>query len=493
MIARGWTRRELCTAGALGFARGAKAAGRPNVIIFYVDELRATALKLYRADGVDTPNLRRLASRGVTFENSFTAHPLCMPARASLWTGLYSHTHRSGCNQMPLADDHPSMAGIFRDAGYQLGLFGKNHCFTPAQMNRWFAVDCSFNSGLWKQALSPALAAEIRKHRQWIAAQNGLPASAPFPPEIFDTHIATERALEFIDRAGDQPFLAWISISDPHPPYQAPERFVAQVPPGRLTLPPFRDGEMKTRNTRMQIFDYLVRGSELSESFLRNYLAIYYAMTLFVDWELGRVMDLLDRKRLTENTVVLFTADHGDFAAEHHLREKTGSLVDSMVRVPLVCSWPGHVPQGHRQSALVSQVDIMPSLLEFCGLAAPGGMEGRRLPFGGRDGRRSFVYAEYGNGDAEFTWEDARKIGPAPTLGTYSLSRPGEQEALAKRERAGRLQMIRTTTHKLIQDSTGEIEFHDLVRDPHELENVHGRPAYRTLESQLREKLQGPL
>ncbi len=505
-----WSRRDFCFAGAAGLAQPAKVVGRPNVVVFYVDELRATALKMYRPDGVDAPNVARLAARGVTFDHNFTAHPLCMPARASLWTGQYSHTHGSRCNQMPLHDDRRSMAGILHDAGYRLGLFGKNHCFTPAQLDRWFAANYSSstppnpsgtgvaagnlsNSKPWDQAISASLAAEMQEHHRWIRSQGGLPASAPFPPEIFETHLATERALEFIDRADSAPFAAWISISDPHPPYQAPEKFARLVSPDRLKLPPFRDGEMKTKNTRMQIFNYLIRGPELPESFLRHYLSIYYAMTLFVDWELGRVLDLLERKRLTENTIVLFTADHGDFATEHHLREKTGCLLDCMARVPLVFSWPGHVPQGRRESALVNQVDIMPTLLEFCGLAVPPGVEGGRLPFNRGDSRRSFVYSEYGAGGPYFTWEDAKKIGPTPVLGTYSLGRPNEREALDKREWAGHLQMIRTLTHKLIQDSNGEIEFYDLVKDPYELDNAHGRPEYRAMEQELQTKLRMPL
>jgi arylsulfatase A-like enzyme len=502
-----WSRRKFCFAGAAGLAQPAKAAGRPNIVIFYVDELRATALKMYRPDGVDTPHLARLAARGVTFEHSFTAHTLCMPARTSLWTGQYSHTHGSRCNQMPLRDDRPSMARVLHDAGYRLGLFGKNHCFTPAQRERWFAADYSttnppsetwgaagvLNSKPWTQAISPSVAAAMQEHRRWIRAQGGLPGSAPFPPEVFETHLVTERALEFIEHAGSEPFVTWISISDPHPPYQAPEKFVRLVPPDGLKLPPVRNGEMRTKNTRMQIFDYLIRGSELSESFLRHYLSIYYAMTLFVDWELGRVLDLLERKELSENTIVLFTADHGDFATEHHLREKTGCLLDCLARVPLVVSWPGHVPQGRREGALVNQVDIMPTLLKFCGLPVPAGVQGVRLPFDRGDSRRSSVYSEYGAGDLYFTWEDAKEIGPTPILGSYSLGRPNEQEALAKRERAGHLQMVRTLTHKLIQDSNGEIEFYDLVKDPYELDNAHGRPEYRAMEQELQTKLRMPL
>src|SRR5579872_6752603 len=154
------TRREFCGAAPLPLLAQSRKSTRPNIIIFYVDELRATALKLHRPDGLETPNLARLASRGVVFNSAFTPHPLCMPARASLWTGQYSHTHGSRCNVTYqeagdrlgtgrpslegaafLRDDRRTMVESLRSAGYRTGIFGKNHCFTPAQLERWFDVD----------------------------------------------------------------------------------------------------------------------------------------------------------------------------------------------------------------------------------------------------------------------------------------------------------------------------------------------------------------
>src|SRR5579864_6369737 len=124
------TRREVCGMSALALAQGGKAA-RPNIIIFYVDELKATALRLYHPDGLETPNLARLASRGVLFNYAFTPHPLCMPARASFWTGQYSNTHGSRCNVLQdgsaayLHDDRDTMAEVLHSAGYRTGIFGK--------------------------------------------------------------------------------------------------------------------------------------------------------------------------------------------------------------------------------------------------------------------------------------------------------------------------------------------------------------------------------
>lgn len=482
------TRRAFAGTLAAASVPGAQRDSRPNLIVFYVDELRATALRLYNSAGLEMPNLERLARRGVTFTQAVTPHPLCMPARVSLWTGQYSSTHGARCNQTPMPDDRPTMAGILKRAGYKLGIFGKNHCFTDAQLGKWFDADYSLGSAAWKKSLSPQLAAGIREHQRWIRAQGGgtmPPKAAPFPPEVFQTRLINERAMQFIDGARGGPFAAWISIPDPHHPVQTPERYARVVPPERVKLPPYKPGEMKTKNTRMQIYDYLIRGSELPEQFLRDFLSVYYGMTAFIDDELGRLLDLLDRRGLTEKTIVLFTSDHGDFAAEHHLIIKTGSMLDSMVRIPMVISWPGRIREGQIESAPVNHVDIMPTALSLCGLRVPDTAQGRQLPLRDSDDRRAFSYSEYGAGGPMYTWEDARAIGPAKRLGDYALNTKVLTDHLEKRERAGHLRMVRTNTHKLIVDSNGERELYDLKKDPHELTNVHGEAAYKAAEGEL--------
>jgi len=260
------TRREFLGTGVLA-ARGRAAAERPNIVIYFVDELRATALRMYNPDGLGTPNLERLAQRGVTFEQAFTPHPLCVPARASLWTGQYSHTHGSRDNQHLLGDNRTTMADILHQAGYTLGVFGKNHCFTPQQLERWFAADYSSGSRLWNESLTPEVADQVKSLRKWIADRGGgtmPPEAHPFPTEICDTHLCTQRAIEFIEKQRRGPFAAWISISDPHHPIQAPGVFAQKAPsPGQVKLPPYRKGEIRGKNTRMQIYEYLVRGEEI--------------------------------------------------------------------------------------------------------------------------------------------------------------------------------------------------------------------------------------
>lgn len=487
------TRREFIGTGALA-ACGRAADERPNIVIYYVDELRATALRMHNPDGLATPNLERLAQRGVTFDNAFTPHPLCMPARSSLWTGQYTHTTGSRDNQHPLRDDRVTMSDILHKAGYALGIFGKNHCFTAPQLKRWFAANYSSGSRQWNEALTPQVAGQVKALRKWIADRGGgtmPPEAHPFPAEVCDTHLCTQRAIEFIEKKRQGPFAAWISITDPHHPMQAPESFARGVPsPGQVKLPPYRKGEIRGKNTRMQIYEYLVRGEEIPEDFLRRYLSIYYAMVAQIDHEVGRLMTTLERTGLDRNTIVLFTSDHGDFAGEHHLILKTGSMLDSMVRIPLILSWPGRVARGLREKALVSHVDLMPTLLQFCGLSVPQSVEGIALPLQSSARRRDWIYSEYGAGEAEFTWEDARKLGPAKRLGDYSLKSQAESQGLEKREHGGHLRMARTHTHKLSVDSNDEVEFYDLVKDPHETENVHGRPEYRAAEEDLRRKLE---
>ena len=297
-----FNRREFLGASASALAAQTGKSAKPNIIIFFVDELRATALKLYDPNGIETPNLARLAKQGVLFQNVFTPHPLCMPARACLWTGQYSKTNGSRDNELPLRDDRETMAGALHDAGYKLGLFGKNHVFTPAQLKRWFDVDHSYaanttaGENALNRGLSPEIVEQMDKHEAWIREQAGRPTPSPFPKEVFTTHVTNQRAMDFIEGQAGGPFAAWISILDPHPPMQVPEEFARMYPPDQIKLPALREGEMKTKNTRMQIFDYQVRGSELPEKFLRQYLSIYYGMIAFIDSELGRLMDSLVRE-----------------------------------------------------------------------------------------------------------------------------------------------------------------------------------------------------
>ncbi len=488
------TRRELCAAPLPLLAQTRKSS-RPNIIIFMVDELKATALKLYHPDGLETPNLARLASRGVLFNYAFTPHPLCMPARASFWTGQYSNTHGSRCNVLQdgsaayLHDDRDTMAEVLHSAGYRTGIFGKNHCFTEEQRKRWFDIDYSYPAndpgvpeGLNK-GLPPADWELVQKNRQWLKEQAGKPDVAPFPPRIFETHLANQRGMEFIEREAAGPFAAWISILAPHGPLEVPKEFGGAMPAARVKLPPLPPGEMKTKNTRLQIYDYVTHGAERSEEFLKQFVSIYEDMVAFIDDELGRLLALLENKGLVDNTIILFTSDHGDFAAEHHLTYKTVSLVDCMVRIPFVISWPARLPKGAGEDALVNQVDIMPTLLDFCDLPVPKGAQGQRLPFRKGDSRRTFVYSEYGAGEPDYTWEQAR-VTPPPSKGRF----PGHTWQQLTRERAGHLRMIRTATHKLIRDSNGDVEFYDLAKDPYELDNAHGLPEYRSIEKELDKK-----
>ncbi len=484
------TRRHFAgiSAGALASAAGCSRGSRPNIVIFYADDLRATALDLYNRDAVAMPNLRRLAARGTVFDYSFTPHPLCCPARVSLWTGQYSVTHGSRHNQKLMSDDATNMAALFHEAGYSLGIFGKNHCFTSQQLAQWFAADYSIGSRPWRAALTPQTSRSIAEHAQWIAEQGGAlmpPSAAPFSHEIYATHIATEHAIHHLEAQREGPFFLWISLPDPHTPIEVPEKFAGALPADRLKLPPFRANELATKNTRMQIFDYLIRGSEIPDTYLARYLSIYSGKTVFLDYELGRVMDVIDGRGLRENTIFIFASDNGDFAGEHHLMVKTGSLLDSMVRMPLIMSWPGSIPAGRRESALVNHVDIMPTLLGLCGLSSPPFVQGKPLPLQSDAPRRKYVYSEYGNGDPEYGWREARQLGPAKRLGDYALTTPAELAHLERRERAGHLRMIRSHTHKIIADSNGEVEFYDLVRDPHELSNVHGQAEYREAEERL--------
>ncbi len=276
-------------AAAAGLAGCSGGLPKPNVVIVQADDLRATAAGPYNDHAVATPNLDRLAAAGTLYEHCYTPHPLCCPARVSLWTGQYSSMHGSRHNQKPMSDGTPNMAASFREAGYRLGIFGKNHCFTSGQLRQWFESDCSIGSAAWKAALSPATRTRMEERSKWLREQGGAllpPAAAPFSHEIYGTHLATERAIEFLDRKHERPFLLWLSLPDPHTPIEVPEKFANALPANALKMPPFQRDEMDGKNTRMRIFDYLIRGREIPDEYLARYLSIYSGKTAFVDYEL---------------------------------------------------------------------------------------------------------------------------------------------------------------------------------------------------------------
>ena len=544
---------------------------RPNVLFIVADQLKWSGLRMYSEIGVETPSLERLAERGVTYRHAITPHPLCVPARTSMMTGRYPHS--TGCRRnetlMPPGETHAFQ--FWRDAGYTTGLIGKNHCFVTEEDLVLLDVRCEMSHGGlpqgdyaggvpgtqgmdWVRPIDAINRAHEARINLRVSRQSPTIAYAvsDFPIEDYGSSVITAQTEAFLDKvaAGEsfgreddhgeaRPFALMVSYPDPHEPYEAPRSYVDRSPPEEVILPPKRLGEFDHDGGtgKLDTAPYPPSGlispapavnrvlyamlgmDEDSESDIRGLVSVYHAMTRLLDDGIGRILDKLDELGMLEDTIIVFTADHGDFMAEHNMAVKGGVFYDCLTRVPLILSFPkGSVPCGETDKSMVNTIDILPTLLELQSLGSFKGLDdawtspaavtvsedggantldqhgmvkpellrriqGKPLPTATDSESRVAAYSEYGAGGPPVTMADVEMC--EKPWGYRTLI-----ETLWGREAQGRRKMVRTVDWKYVTDpmahgaGTGdgadpEDELYDLVKDPWELYNVAHDPEKR--------------
>jgi arylsulfatase A-like enzyme len=467
----------------------------PNVLVVMADQLRATASALHHPFGVATPAYERLAASGVRFDAACTPHPLCVPARVSLWTGRWPHAHGARRNEtlMPASERHAFH--VWHEHGFELGLIGKNHCFTAADQ-ALFDVWCELEHEGRPLGSSARGMAWVRSHAAIDAAhapRRAMPRQgqavswsvSDTAPEDASSGVIAAQTVAFLRAraAAERPFALWVSFPDPHTPYEVPRAVAARVPPESVReSPPPTPSEFARMPERMRVLQRLLGTSDASEADRRALVATYLAQVRFVDDGVGEILDALEESGLRERTIVVFTSDHGDFTGVWGLTRKGGSFHDAMVRVPLAISFPGVVPSGVVEGSPVNLVDVVPTVLQLQGLAAPGGMQGRPLPGATDAPARDATCAEYGAGGAPCTLADL------DALGLSGLE--AAKATLRWREAEGRRKMIRTARWKFTTDPhDGVDELYDLQADPDERRNLAGEKIHEATIADLRARL----
>lgn len=467
-----------------------------NIVVIMADQMKATASHLYGNPFCRTPSMERLAREGVRFENAITPHPLCVPARVSLWTSQWPHTHGSRRNETLMPHDATHAFKLWKEAGYQLGLIGKNHCFEASQDVDLFDVWCEIGHGWrdgnavtrgmpwWRPADGIRKAHALRRTLKPQSPRFGY-AVSDAPENDHSTGLIAGQTVRFLEQHGGEPFALWVSFPDPHEPWVVPRRYAEMFPPDSIQLPPWRTGEFggsEVPERNRVLYQMLGMQEDTSED-VYGVMGVYYGMVRFLDDGIGQILAALDRLGLRENTIVVFCADHGDFMGEHRMTCKGGVFYDCLTRVPLIISWPGHIAAGRCDDGMVNLVDIVPTLLHLQGMEIPRSMHGCLLidtqgelhPTGPRDATCS----EYGAGGPPFTLADLNAL--SPPYGRRALI-----ESLRWREAEGRRKMVRTRTWKYVHDPLGDAdELYDLIHDPWELTNVAADPANRDVISEM--------
>ncbi|MDP6118496.1 MAG: sulfatase-like hydrolase/transferase [Planctomycetota bacterium] len=339
---------------------------KPNVLFLFADQMHAFAMGCMGNHDIDTPYLDQLAGQGTLFRNCYTANPVCCPYRATLFNGRYScQTGMIGLNNLPNPPGERCFPEILNESGYRTSYVGKWHIGDGG--NQWVPPKyrCGFTDFSGYQCYNDFFSdicffdEEGRKDERLNHR----------------TEATTDVAIERLEKIKDEPFCMSVSYQNPHYPVQPSERFAEMYWDRDLTMRPnFQEREgaflaAGRAGTREDDPDYLRRGEDTV-----SYIKMYYAMVTQLDEQIGRLMAILDEWGLTENTMVVFTSDHGDMQGSHGLFNKHVHYEES-TRCPLIVRLPG--TSGHVVDHPVGTTDFLPSILDFTGCPPSDMAEGR--------------------------------------------------------------------------------------------------------------------
>ncbi len=370
----------------MGLLRGEPPAARkgPNVLFVVVDDLAAT-LGCYGDVIAKTPHIDRLAASGVRFERAYNQLPLCNPTRASVMTGLRPDRIKVYDLDRHFRDEVPDAITLpqsFQEAGYLAARVGKiYHYNVPASIG----TDGFDDPPSWNLRLNPkgrdktdeGLVFNAEPHRKISGALSWLAAEGK-DSEQTDGMIA-DRAIGLLEKNRSRPFFLAVGFFRPHTPYIAPKRYFDMYPPDQMRLPYAPANDRDDIPVAAFAHNCPVPHYNLKKPLLLKALQAYYACVSFVDAQVGRLLDALDRLELAENTIVVFWSDHGYHLGEHNGIWQKRTLFEQAARAPLIIRAPGARGNGRSCSRVVEFVDIYPTVAALAGAPVPKGLDGRSL------------------------------------------------------------------------------------------------------------------
>jgi len=445
-----------------------------------------------------TPNLDRIAAAGTRFLRAHTVSPVCMPARSSFISGVYPHNHCIWYNAGQIPREDETFLHHLKRSGYYTGHVGKAHYynFQNRDLREWepymhargfdfvHESGVDYISGFVKNSSGPVDLIRCSSHYSAHLEAQGLLEvhredfrkrarvgdfavwPSPLPEDDFVDGYIGARAVEFIERYDRQhPFFLFVGFHGPHYPWNAPGRFGEMYDPQDLRDP--TPGEPVPEGRGSWVEDLITSGrlpDDVSSDTLKKAIASYYGKISLIDDRVGRILNTLERRGMRDNTVVIFTSDHGEMAGDHGRLNKRVYYEESVL-VPLLISHPGFSSTGVANRALVDNLDLYPTLLEIAGCEPSKRCMGRSL---------------------------------VPLLGKTDESRSSDWRdevfsEVSRQTRSGRMNritMVRTDRFKYAMDdlSRGYMLF-DMKDDPGERANLVGDPDYYDVEEQMRQRI----
>jgi choline-sulfatase len=434
------------------------ADSRPNILLVMADQLPAHALPAYGHRVVSAPNLTRLAAAGTVFDAAYCASPLCAPSRSAMLGGRRPSEIGVYDNAAELPAATPTITHLLRAAGYATVLTGKMHFVGPDQLH---GFEQRLTSDVYPAGFdwTPDWRLPDERNLPWyhnMASLLGTRTAEAAMQTDYDDEVcftAVQLLRDLSRQAHRRPFFATVSFTNPHDPWEVRRRHWERYTDEDIDMPdvpviPRDEADPHSLRLRDMIG---CDARPLSDDEVRRARHGYYAAISYLDDRVGEVLDALEATGLADDTVVLFTADHGEMLGERGLWYKM-SFFDGAARVPLIAAGPG-VAQG-RHAAPVSQLDLAPTLADLAGVdVADADLEGTSL-----------VAALRGE----------RGAGPPWVVGEY----------LAEGVRAPSV-MLRRGRHKLIRTPGDPDQLYDLAADPRELRNLADDPAHEAVAAEM--------
>lgn len=497
---------------------------RPNFLFFITDQWHPSCLGYAGHPLVRTPNLDALAKSGVNFSRTYTPQPLCMPARASLFTGLMPRGHRVRMNGIPLDMNIPTFTQALLESGYHTHCAGKIHLqcgmrhhgqgadqidpilhaesaqawrngsFTQLPSPYYGLASTDYVNGHGDSSYGQYINWLNREHPESAAMFHDFVTNEPKGPafDLFNRRLAkwslpaehhptpwvADRSIDFLNGCDEsRPFMLMCSIPDPHSPFAAPTPYCDRYDPADVPPAVGREGELDDLPPHFKAMvekGVVTSGNKaeamnLTKPYRDQCAAQYFGLIEMIDDQVGRVMTTLKERGLDENTVVIFLADHGEALGDHGLWGKGPYHFDSVIRVPMLISWPGKFKAGYTYDGPVSLIDIAPTILDLAGVDA---LNERKIEA-----------------------PEAPPIMPGRSLRAVLEGKDTDTNTSALVEMdedylGFKMRTLVTKEHRLTVYSNQTYgELFDLANDPDELHNLWDEPASRELRDSLRLRL----
>jgi len=357
---------------------GAKRRRRPNILYMMTDQHRGDCLGCAGNKAIKTPNLDSIAKDGVLFSNAYSSTPSCTPARSGILTGL-SPWHHGMIGYGRVAQKHRfELPGAMREAGYYLFGIGKMHWYPQRKLRGYHGI-------LLDESGRAQTKGFVSDYRQWFKKEAR----------------TADRAVEFIESyERDEPFMLKVSFARPHSPYDPPQRFADTYSVEEMPKPHVGKWAQRYAGHTDPPKPSLWRG-DLGVEQAKKARRYYYGSITLIDEQIGRILAALKKRRLYDNTLIIFFSDHGDMLGDHHLWRKTYAYEGS-AKVPMLIRWPASMgmeeQRGKKLTKVVELRDVLPTFLDTAGADSPGHLDGKsmlELIRGNTEGWRKFVDLEH--------------------------------------------------------------------------------------------------